>query len=74
MDLLKRQKEITEQIAQVSRDYAGLQGQLQKTTNELQEQLNKTATELVKLQGCLEENQRQIAEEEKLRDKKEATH
>lgn len=63
MDLLKRKKEIEEQIAQLSRDYTGFKEQLQKTTNELQEQLNKIATELVKLQGCLEENQRQIAGE-----------
>lgn len=54
MDLLKRKKELEEQIAQLLRAYTGLQ-----------EQLQKTATELVKLQGALEENQRQIAEQEK---------
>jgi len=54
MDLLKRQKELEEQIAQLSRAYTGLQ-----------EQLNKTGTELIKLQGGLEEVNSQIEEEER---------
>ena len=54
MDLLKRRKEIEEQIAQLSRAYTGLQEQFQKTGNEL-----------VKLQGNLEENAAMIAEQEK---------
>ena len=54
MDLLKRQKEIEEQIGQLSRAYTGLQ-----------EQLNKTGTELIKLQGALEEITFMIADEEK---------
>jgi len=54
MDLTKRKKELEEKITQLSRAYSGLQ-----------EQLNKTATELIKLQGGLEEINRQIDGEKK---------
>lgn len=53
MELLKRRKELEEQIAQLSRAYSALQ-----------EKLNKTGTELIKLQGALEEIAAMIVEDE----------